>query len=119
MKQTVKLNGKKVVIDTNKPKVAKALVALVEACATRTFQIGTVLEHESGVDYILASIKANPSAPGRAYLINLDTGRARNSRKVVKVQGDFHSEDGLYVEDLPCEKDKFFDPENPGEWIDC
>jgi len=117
MKQTVKLNGKKVTIDTSKPKVAKALVALVEACATRTFPIGMILKHESNVDYILSSIlQSNGSR--RAYLINLDTGRARNSRKVVKVQGDFHSEEGLYVEDLPCEKDKFSDPDNEGEWIE-
>ena len=111
-KMKVKLNGKKVTIDTNRPKVAKALAALVEACATRTFPIGMILEHASGVEYMLSKVH------GRAYLINLDTGRARNSHKVVYVQGDFHSEEGLYTEDLPCVKDKFIDPDGDGEYID-
>jgi len=117
MKIKVKLAGKMVTIDTNKPKVAKALVALVEACATRTFPIGMILEHENGVDYQLVSIKSNKYATARAYLINTDSGRARNSSKVVWVQGDFHSEEGLYTEDLPCEKDKFIDPNGNGEFI--
>jgi len=117
-KMTVKLAGKKVTIDPNRPKVAKALAALVEACSTPMFKIGMTLEHENGTDYQLISIKTSKYAKARAYLVNTDTGRARNSSKVVTVQGDFHSEDGLYVEDLPCEKDKFFDPENPGEFID-
>ena len=118
MRTKVKLNGKMVTIDTNKPKVAKALVALVEACATRTFPIGMVLDHANGTEYQLVSIKSNKYASARAYLINTDTGRARNSSKVVPVLGDFHSEDGLYTEDLPCEKDKFWDEENPGNYID-
>jgi len=116
-KMTVKVNGKKITIDTNKPKVAKALVALVEACATRTFPIGMVLEHANGTKYQLVSIlQSNGSR--RAYLVNTDTGRSRNSSKVVLVQGDFHSEEGLYTEDLPCEKDKFIDPEGDGEYIE-
>lgn len=115
----VKLNGKKVTIDTNRPKVAKALAALVEACATRTFPIGMVLEHSNGDEYLLASIKRNKYDTGRAYLVNLDTGRARCSSKVVAVQGDFHSEEGLYTEDLPCQKDEFIDPDGNGrEYID-
>ena len=119
MRTKVKLNGKMVTIDTNKPKVAKALVALVEACATRTFPIGMVLDHANGTEYQLVSIKSNKYASARAYLINTDTGRARNSSKVVPVLGDFHSEEGLYTEDLPCEKDKFIDPEGDGyEYID-
>lgn len=118
MKTKVKLAGKMVTIDTNKPKVAKALVALVEACATRTFPIGMILEHENGVDYQLVSIKSSKYALARAYLVNLSTGRARNSTKVVPVHGDFKSEEGLYTEDLPCEKDRFYDPENDGEYID-
>lgn len=118
-KSKVKLNGKMVTIDTNKPRVAKALVALVEACATRTFPIGMVLEHANSTNYQLVSIKRNKYDAARAYLVNQDTGRARNSRKVVAVQGDFHSEEGLYTEDLPCERDKFIDPDGDGyEYID-
>ena len=118
-KVEVKLAGKKVTIDTNRPKVAKALAALVEACATRTFPIGMILEHANGTEYQLVSIKRNKydSSP-RAYLVNTETGRARNSSKVVSVLGDFHSEDGLYTEDLPCERDAFIDPEGDGEYID-
>ena len=118
MRTKVKLNGKMVTIDTNKPKVAKALVALVEACATRTFPIGMVLDHANGTEYQLVSIKSSKYASARAYLVNTDTGRARNSSKVVPVLGDFHSEDGLYTEDLPCEKDRFVDPDGDGEYID-
>lgn len=119
MKTKVKLAGKTVTIDTNRPKVAKALVALVEACATRTFPIGMILDHASGVEYQLVSIKRNKyDTSPRAYLINTDTGRARNSTKVVPVQGDFHSEEGLYTEDLPAVKDKFIDPDGDGEYID-
>ena len=119
MKTKVKLAGKMVTIDTNKPKVAKALVALVEACVTRTFPIGMVLDHANGTEYQLVSIKRNKYDSARAYLVNTDTGRARNSSKVVLVQGDFHSEEGLYTEDLPCEKDKFIDPDGDGyEYID-
>lgn len=119
MKTKVKLAGKMVTIDTNKPKVAKALVALVEACATRTFPIGMILEHANGTDYQLVSICARPGAQGRAYLVNTETGRTRNSTKVVRVMGDFHSEEGLYTEDLPAVKDKFIDPDGNGrEYID-
>lgn len=115
---TVKLNGRKVTIDPSKPRVAKALAALVEACATRTFPIGMILEHANGTEYILARICRYKGGSGRAYLVNLDTGRARSSSKIVPVLGDFHSEDGLYTEDLPCEKDKFVDPDGDGEYID-
>jgi hypothetical protein len=118
MKTKVKLAGKMVTIDTNKPKVAKALVALVEACATRTFPIGMILEHANGTEYQLVSIRSYKGGPKRAYLVNTDTGRARNSTKGVPVLGDFHSEEGLYTEDLPCQKDKFYDTENPGNYID-
>ena len=115
-KVNVKLNGKIVVIDTARPKVANALAALIEACAERQFPIGMVLEHENGGDYLLTQVK---TAGGRirAYLHNTDTGRARNSRKVVIVQ-----EPGVgtgYVTDLPAENDRFYDPENPGQFIDC
>lgn len=119
MKTKVKLAGKSVIIDTNRPKVAKALTALVEACAMRTFPIGMVLEHANGIEYQLVSIKSSKHAvAARAYLVNTDTGRARNSSKVVLVQGDFHSEEGLYTEDLPCERDKFIDPDGDGEYIE-
>lgn len=118
-KTKVKINGKKITIDTNKPKVAKAVAALVEACDTRTFPIGMILEHANGTDYQLVSIVSRPGGVKRAYLINTDTGRARNSSKIVAVLGDFHSEEGLYTEDLPCEKDKFIDPDGDGdEYID-
>ena len=116
-KMKVKLNGKKVTIDTNRPKVAKAVADLINACATRTFPIGMELEHENGDDYMLSSI-LQPNGSKRAYLINLTTGRARNSTKVVEVMGDFHSEEGLYTEDLPCVKDKFVDPDGDGGYID-
>ncbi|KKN73104.1 hypothetical protein LCGC14_0404130 [marine sediment metagenome] len=110
----VKLNGRKVTIDTNRPKVAKAVAALVEACATRTFPIGMVLRHANGSNYQLASIVRFPGGTKRAYLVNTDTGRSRNSTKVVPVMGDFHSEEGLYTEDLPDQKDKFVDPDGDG-----
>lgn len=119
VKNTVKLNGKKVTIDLGKPKVRQLVTELVEACLTRTFPIGMVLEHANGTDYQLVSIKRNKYDAARAYLVNTDTGRARNSTKVVSVLGDFRSEDGLYTEDLPCEKDKFIDPEGDGyEYIE-
>jgi len=117
-KINVKINGKKVVVDLNRPKVANAVAALIEACATRTFPIGMILEHANGSEYLLTSILQYPGGCKRAYLVNTDTGRARNSSKVVKVMGNFHSAEGLYTEDLPCQKDKFFDPENPGQYID-
>lgn len=72
----------------------------------RTFAIGTTLEHTNGHEYVLAQIKQTYGPP-RAYLINLDSGRARNSRKVVLVK------DGC-VEDLPAEKDQFIDPAGNG-----
>ncbi len=115
----VNLAGKKVTIDTNRPKVAKAVAALVEACATRTFPIGMVLDHANGGEYQLVSICRYKGGTKRAYLVNTDTGRARNSTKVVPVMGDFHSEEGLYTEDLPAVKDKFIDPDGNGrEYID-
>jgi hypothetical protein len=115
----VKMSGqKKVVVDLSRPKVQKALTSLLEACATRMFPIGMVLEHANGDEYQLVTIKRNKYDTGRAYLINTDTGRARNSTKVVPVQGDFHSEEGLYTEDLPAVKDKFIDPDGDGEYID-
>ena len=111
-KTTVNINGKSVKIDTDRPAVAKALVALVEACAVRTWKIGTILEHENGCEYILCK----NTNDGRAYLYSIDTGRARNSRKVVRFMGDDPA--NCYTEDLPCEHDRFYDPEKPGNFID-
>jgi len=115
-KINVKINGKAVVIDTNRPKVAACLGALIEACAERQFPIGMFLDHvdkngRETTEYQLVKVH------GRAYLINQETGRARNSRKVVYVQGN--PPDGYYVTDLPAEKDKFLDPEcDNGELLD-
>lgn len=116
---TVNLNGKKVVIDTARQKVASALAALIEACAERQFPIGLELEHSNGTEYVLARIK-QPNGTLRAYLIGIDTGVARNSRKVVMVQDPKGGDLGRgYVTDLPAENDRFYDPENPGQFIDC
>ena len=114
----VKMNGKQVVVDLSRPKVQKALTSLLEACATRTFPIGMILDHANGVEYQLVSIVPSPGGIKRAYLVNTETGRSRNSTKVVPVLGDFHSEEGLYTEDLPCSKDQFIDPDGDGEYID-
>ena len=111
-KATVNINGKQVNIDTDRPAVVKALAALVEACAVRRWKIGTILVHANGSEYILCK-NIND---GRAYLYSADTGRARNSRKVVKFMGDDPAD--CYTEDLPCEHDRFYDPENPGQYID-
>jgi len=116
MKTTLKLNGKKTVIDTNRPKVAAALVALVEACATPNFKIGTYFQHENGHLYQLVSIRKYAGGPPRAYLINKDMGIARNSTKVVPVLGN--KEEGFYTEDLPCQKDRFYNPDGSGEFLD-
>lgn len=116
MKTKVKLGGKKVTIDTSRPKVAKAVASLIEACATPEFKIGMYLEHDNGTEYQLVSIRQHAGGPARAYLVNDDTGIARNSTKVVPVLGN--REDGFYTEDLPCQKDKFYDPDGSGEFLD-
>ena len=113
-KTVLKIGGKNVKIDTNKPKVADLLAQLLKALTTREFPIGMVLEHENDNEYLLARIKR--SYGYRAYLINLDTGIARNSTKRVTVE---EPENGRgYVTDLPCKKDRFFDPENKGSFIE-
>ena len=99
-KRTITLNGNKVVLDMNRPKVVDAIAALVEACAERQFPIGMILDHANGHEYILAKVN------GMAKLINLDTGRCRNSRKVVYTQGPAKDS---YVTDLPAERDKFIE----------
>jgi len=117
-KTVLKINGKDVKIDTNKAKVADLLAQLMKALTTREFPIGMTLEHANGGDYLLARIKV--CGGYRAYLINTDTGIARNSRKVVMVQESDGGDSGRgFVTDLPCEMDKFYDPENYGKFIEC
>lgn len=121
-KRTITINGQKIVLDMNRPKVADLTAALIEACAERHFPIGMVLEHENGSNYILTRIKQR-NGTIRAYLIGLNNGHsgvARNSSKVVLVQdpkgGDFGRG---YTTDIPAEKDRFYDPEgNNGEFLD-
>jgi len=114
-KMTVNLNGKSVNINTDNPKVAGALAALIEACVERHFPVGTKYLHKNGTWYQLVRIQ-QANGTFRAYLINTITGRARNSRKVVIVLTD-DCMPGGYVTDLPDETDHFFDPENPGQLI--
>ena len=117
MKATVRLSGKDVNINTANPKVAAALVALVKACAERQYAIGEAYEHSNGDEYLLSRILQRGGGH-RAYLINIDTGVARNSDKVVMVQDPKGGEYGRgYVTTLPCRKDKFWDAENPGSFI--
>ena len=111
MKKTININGTKIVIDTNNPKVADAVAELVKACVERQFKIGDVFTHRNGVDYMLIKVGV------RGYLVNLNgkggksqAGRVRNSRKVVLVQGD--PPNGYYVTDLPDETDHFYDPDS-------
>jgi hypothetical protein len=80
--------------------------------------------HADGDTYQLVRIKMIKRH--RAYLMNTRTGVARNSRKVVWVIEPNGAKSGKgggkgfgYVEDLPAEKDRFFDPDNPGTFIDC
>lgn len=115
----LKINGKSVKIDTNKPKVAALLEQLIKALTTREFPIGMALDHSNGGEYLLARIRQSNSTY-RAYLINTDTGIARNSDKAVKVlEADGGGEFGRgYVETLPARKDRFYDPDNDGQFID-
>lgn len=122
-KRTINIGGNKVVLDMNRPKVADAVAALVEACAERHFPIGLVLEHENGSNYLLTRIKQT-NGTLRAYLIGLDNGHsgiARNSDKVVLVKEPKGGEFGRgYVTDIPARLDRFIDPErNNGEFLDC
>lgn len=119
--RTIKIGGKNVTINMNRPKVADAVAALVQACAERHFPIGMVLEHENGSNYILTRIKQRDGTL-RAYLIGLDNGHsgiARNSDKVVKVKEPKGGEFGRgYVLDIPARNDRFIDPEGNGEYLD-
>ena len=114
-KTTLKIGGKNVKIDTNKPKVADLLAQLMKALTTREFPIGMMLEHENQDNYLLARIK-QVNGSFRAYLINQNTGIARNSTKRVIVE---EPENGRgFVTDLPCKKDRFYDPESYGNFIE-
>ena len=120
--RTVIIGGNKVVLNMDRPGVADAVAALVEACAERHFPIGMVLEHENNSSYILTRI-TGAGGHLRAYLIGLDNGHsgiARNSRKIVMVQDPKGGEFGRgYVTDLPAENDRFYDPEGTnGEFLD-
>lgn len=114
-KTTITVNGKKVNVNTDNAKVAGALQNLIDALTERRFGIGDVLEHSNGDDYQLVRISRGGML--RAYLINQSTGRARNSRKIVWVKTDDADYSNGYVTDLPCENDRFYDPENPGEFL--
>lgn len=118
-KTTVNLGGKDVVLDMGRPGVAEAVASLIKLAAERRFPIGTIIEHDDGdgcsTDYLLTRIK-QAGGSFRAYLVNTETGRARNSTKVVMVK-DADVEGG-YVTDLPAVKDRFIDEET-GEYIDC
>ena len=114
-KTVLKVGGKSITIDTNKPKVGELLVQLVKALTTREFPIGMVLEHENEDSYLLSRIKQQ-SGTFRAYLINMNSGIARNSTKRVLVQEPKAGHG--YVTDLPCKKDRFYDPESYGNFIE-
>jgi hypothetical protein len=121
----VTVDGKNYTINPNTDKkVVEALNALVKAMSTRQWPIGMTFRHAEGDTYQLVRIKKVNGH--RAYLINTRTGVARNSRKVVLVQEPNGAKSGKgggngfgYVEDLPAERDRFFDPDNPGNYIDC
>jgi len=122
-KKTVVINGNKVVIDMSRPKVQNLVAELLKACAERQFPIGLYLDHADDdgqvTEYMLVRILQRDGTR-RAYLINTEDGTARNSRKVVLVQDPTGGENGRgYVTEIPAEKDRFFDPDNDGEFLDC
>ena len=114
-KTVLKIGGKSIKIDTNKAKVSELLAQLIKALTTREFPIGMMLEHENQDNYLLARIKQSSGA-FRAYLINQETGVARNSTKRVYVEEPKNGRG--YVTDLPCKKDRFYDPEDCGSFIE-
>ena len=118
-KRTVTIGSTKLNLNMGNPKVADALAALVKACAERQFSIGNYLDHSNGETYQLVRIKQRNGA-SRAYLINGSTGAARNSDKVVLVQEAKGGGDNGrgYVTTLPARNDRFFDPDNAGQFID-
>ena len=118
-KISVNINGRVVQMDLGRKAVQDAVANLIEACAVREFPIGLILTHRDNdggcTDYELVKVH------DRAYLANLETGIMRNSRKVVIVQGTSPKKSGknYFVTEIPAEKDKFYDPENPGQFLDC
>lgn len=114
----VTINGKTRTINPNTDqKVIDALNNLVDAMSVRRWPIGMYFDHVDKYgneqEYHLVRIK-QPNGSYRAYLINADTGIARNSRKVVKVLTDNDEFKHGYVEDLPAEYDRFVDPDGDG-----
>jgi hypothetical protein len=114
-KTTLKIGGKSVKIDTNKPKVADLLSQLMKALTTREFPIGMVLEHENQDSYLLSRIKQY-NGSFRAYLINQNSGIARNSTKRITVEEPQNGRG--FVTDLPCKKDRFYDPDDMDNFIE-
>ncbi len=114
-KTVLKIGGKSIKIDTNKPKVNDLLAQLIKALTTREFPVGMMLEHENEDNYLLVRIK-QPSGVFRAYLINQNTGIARNSTKRVMVEEPSNGRG--YVTDLPCKKDRFYDPDDEDNFIE-
>jgi len=114
-KSILKIGGKSIKIDANKPKVNDLLAQLIKALTTREFPVGMVLEHENENSYLLARIK-QPSGTFRAYLVNMNTGIARNSTKRVIVEEPKNGRG--YVTDLPCKKDRYYDPEDEDNFIE-
>ena len=111
----LKIGAKSIKIDTNRPKVSELLVQLIKALTTREFPIGMTLEHENQDNYLLVRIKQY-NGSFRAYLVNQSTGIARNSTKRVIVEEPTNGRG--YVTDLPCKKDRFYDPEDYGKFIE-
>jgi hypothetical protein len=116
MKTTINVGGKVINVNTTQKNVAACLQNLINALTERRFAVGSCLRHSSGARYQIARIlMANGSL--HAKLINTVTGKARNSTKVVLVKTDDADYPNGYVTDLPAVKDKFWDPENAGQYI--
>jgi len=119
--RTVKLNGKSIKLNMDSKRVQDAVAAFIEAVSVRQFMVGSYLEHDNGdgtyTTYQIVRI-LQPNKTHRAYLINEETGVARNSRKVVLVEGAKDDYPG-YITELPAEKDKFIDPEDETSYLDC
>lgn len=114
MKTTINVGGKVIDVNTDQKNVAACLQNLINALTERRFAVGSYLTHCTGVRYQIVRIKTDSL---RAYLVNTQTGRARNSEKVVMVKIDDANFPNGYVTDLPVVKDKFWDPENVGQYI--
>lgn len=103
------VNGKTVALSRKSEKEFEK--AFAPKPVARKFYIGDELEHTNGDSYLLTRIKQY--AGHRAYLINTDTGIARNSDKTVMVEGATKTCKG-YVNELPARKDEFIDPDGNG-----